>query len=948
MVAARDAGRVPNLQLILPVVELRLTNLVGNRETGRINFHVVFSDEVSADEIENFFLRQLNVSLKLSTTQSWNGCLGTKQGLEQLGAKMKAVTPDGVRQAMSDLRAGFASAAVPPEKLREILEQSVFDGRFLTAIGLGEWREMRWQGAGAAQKRDAIESPDFIFTATPTVAEYQRHRERLRADSVNERLVHASDAHYYAAEREPNRLGQTLCWVKADLTFQGLRRALRRFDERVFTGVVPPKLERVRNNRRHYLKRLQVRRKTDSTLTETWFDTDIQFNHDMVAVIGNQGSGKSALTDIIALCGATRASAFSFLNEQKFRDKQKRAAHFEATLSWEEGEPVTVCLADSAPASSVERVRYVPQGFFDSVTNETAVTERGQFYSEIKKAIFSHVLPSDRLECTSFDELMEHHTVATGRDLAELRKQLRETNRRIAMLEKECAPRVLEELDARIARRREEITQLEQSPPAEVTPPADRGAASVEIDHNLEQQGSLREQSAQAEAERARLKRQRSVLSTAIQSIQGAERSARHSISTIQRQLDDAGVTANVGAALTITVNYGTLTTDLETMDREIARIDALLDVAQDSSLSRQLEELVARRAALEQESEASESAYQAYRTSVAQWHDQLEHLRGSEASPSVESLAGLMRRRNGLTVDLPRTLANLQAERRAACKAIHAGIALLASEHERIARPVRQHIATERLTADHYDIAFDVRIGENGLADRLFALVAQTSGTFAQRQPGRDRLRALITEAEFTTSDGAAAFADALLDRLKQDHRRDPPEAVALGECLKQGATVEQVYDLIYGLEYLGPVFELGLNGKPLKQLSPGERGILLLVFYLVVDRGDEPLIIDQPEGNLNNQSIVKHLVPVFKAAKERRQIVIVTHNPNIAVVCDAEQIIHCEMDQGGSYRVRYSTGALENPKFNNLSLDLLEGTADALGARVHTYDAMARNGRG
>jgi hypothetical protein len=87
--------------------------------------------------------------------------------------------------------------------------------------------------------------------------------------------------------------------------------------------------------------------------------------------------------------------------------------------------------------------------------------------------------------------------------------------------------------------------------------------------------------------------------------------------------------------------------------------------------------------------------------------------------------------------------------------------------------------------------------------------------------------------------------------------------------------------------------------------------------------------------------------LVPVFRAAKQRRQIVIVTHNPNIAVVCDAEQIVHCEMDQDGSYRLHYSTGALENPKFNDLSLDLLEGTADALGARVHTYDAMARTGR-
>ena len=907
----------------------------------------MFSDELSADDIENFFLRQLNVSLILSATESWNGCLGTRQGLEQLGARMRAVTPDRVRQGLSDMRAGFGSAAVPPEKLREILEQSVFDRRFITAIGLGEWREMRWDGAGAAQKRNAIESPDFIFTATPTVADYQQHRERLRADSVNDRLVHASDAHYYAADSEPNRLGQTLCWIKADLTFQGLRRALHRFNERVFTGVVPPKLERVRTNRRHYLKRLQVNKKADSGLDETWFDTDIEFNHDMVAVIGNQGSGKSALTDIIALCGGTRTAVFSFLNEQKFRDKQKRASHFEATLTWEEGEPVTVGLADSAPASSVERVRYVPQGFFDSVTNETAVSERGQFYSEIKKAIFSHVLHSDRLDCTSFDGLMERQTSATARDLAEFRKQLGETNRRIVSYEKACAPQALDELDGRIARRREEIAQLEENPPAEVAPPEDRGAASVEIDLNFEQQASLREQIAVAEATSAHLKRQRSVLSTAIQSLQGVERTARHSISSIQRQLDDAGVTGNVGATLTITADYTTLTDVLEVLNADIERTARLLDSAQEGSLSRRLEELAVRRAVLQQAVERSEGAYQAYRSSFAQWSALLEQLRGSEANPSAESLIGLMRKRDELTVTIPRILESLEQERRSLCKSIYGEIARLAAEHERIAHPVRQHIATERLTADHYDIAFDVRIGEQGLADRLFALVAQTSGTFAQRQPGRDRLRALITEADLATADGAAAFADALLRRLKEDHRRDPPEAVVLADSLKQGAAVEQVYDLIYGLEYLGPLFDLALNGKSLKQLSPGERGILLLVFYLVVDRGDEPLIIDQPEGNLNNQSIVKHLVPVFQAAKERRQIVIVTHNPNIAVVCDAEQIVHCEMDQDGSYRLHYTTGALENPKFNDLSLDLLEGTAGALGARVNTYDAMTREPR-
>ena len=119
-------------------------------------------------------------------------------------------------------------------------------------------------------------------------------------------------------------------------------------------------------------------------------------------------------------------------------------------------------------------------------------------------------------------------------------------------------------------------------------------------------------------------------------------------------------------------------------------------------------------------------------------------------------------------------------------------------------------------------------------------------------------------------------------------------------------------------------------------------ERGILLLVFYLVVDQGLEPLIIDQPEGNLNNQSIFDNLVPIFQDAKDRRQIIIVTHNPNLAVVCDAEQIIHAYIDFEDNHRVHFDSCALENPKFNQLSLDVLEGTSSAFTARHITYEHL------
>ena len=64
----------------------------------------------------------------------------------------------------------------------------------------------------------------------------------------------------------------------------------------------------------------------------------------------------------------------------------------------------------------------------------------------------------------------------------------------------------------------------------------------------------------------------------------------------------------------------------------------------------------------------------------------------------------------------------------------------------------------------------------------------------------------------------------------------------------------------------------------------------MLLLIFYLQLDRKSTPLVIDQPEDNLDNDSIFKVLAPCIREAKKRRQVIMVTHNPNLAVGADAE----------------------------------------------------------
>ena len=166
---------------------------------------------------------------------------------------------------------------------------------------------------------------------------------------------------------------------------------------------------------------------------------------------------------------------------------------------------------------------------------------------------------------------------------------------------------------------------------------------------------------------------------------------------------------------------------------------------------------------------------------------------------------------------------------------------------------------------------------------------------------------------------------------------KKDKPRRII--EQLRKEAEAVSFYDYLYRIEYLRPEYNLQWSGKKLHQLSPGERGLVLLIFYLFIDKNTIPLVIDQPEENLDNESVYKVLMHCIKEAKKRRQIIIVTHNPNLAVVCDAEQIIYSEIDKQNGNKITYTCGAIENPVINKKLIDVLEGTRPAFDNRDNKY---------
>jgi len=122
----------------------------------------------------------------------------------------------------------------------------------------------------------------------------------------------------------------------------------------------------------------------------------------------------------------------------------------------------------------------------------------------------------------------------------------------------------------------------------------------------------------------------------------------------------------------------------------------------------------------------------------------------------------------------------------------------------------------------------------------------------------------------------------------------------------------------------------------RDFSKLSLGQQQSVLLALMLS-SNSNAPLIIDQPEDNLDGEFIFHSLVPVLRAAKEKRQVIIVTHNANIAVLGDAEQIIALKSTSDKSSVV--ASGSIDDLKTKKMTCQILEGAEEAFRRRARIY---------
>lgn len=143
-----------------------------------------------------------------------------------------------------------------------------------------------------------------------------------------------------------------------------------------------------------------------------------------------------------------------------------------------------------------------------------------------------------------------------------------------------------------------------------------------------------------------------------------------------------------------------------------------------------------------------------------------------------------------------------------------------------------------------------------------------------------------------------------------------------------------ENFYKLNYDLEY---------DGDDFLKMSDGKKAFVVLKLLLDFSNKNCPILIDQPEDDLDNRAIFKDLVQYLRKKKILRQIILATHNPNIVVGADSELVIVANQNGSKNYnkdniKFQYITGSLENTFKDNGIKEVLESK----GIREHVCEIL------
>ena len=917
----QTAGRLPNAKLVFPNVELRLD--VATAKGGFVNLHLFVSPE-DPNHIEE--LKRLLSRLQFNVMQDRFDC--TRADLIRLGKKADpTITNDRAALAF-----GANQYKVNFQKLREVFGESGWAKKnILIAVagGATDGASGVREAADRTLRREIEGFAHVIFASSSAQREFWLGRGDLGPGEIRTRYgglkpcLHGSDAH--KLDDVASAFGDRFSWIKGGLEFDALRQACIDPSGRAHVGAEPP----ASATPSQVISGIEV-------LDAAWMTTPvISLNPGLVAIIGARGSGKTALADMIAAgCDSITDEAWNaeeWANPSFLVRARPLVGDGKVKVSWASGEPSTRALdgSDANGPFSYERVRYLSQQFVEELCSSSGLTDG--LLREIERVIFE-AHPDDARDGTlDFAELLEHrasrHRLARDRE-AEAVSQISE--RISTELEKE---KLIATYEGQVAQKKKLVDAYT----------ADRAKlVSAGSEKRAQRHTELAGAANQVRAKLRQFAGQRQTFLAMQDEVRDLRRNqAPEALRQAQARHTHSGMSVEQWAAFLLDYK-GPVDNDLagyvKWVDGKVAELKGTTPAPGDSTTPYFADDTdlsALSQAVLEAEMARLEKLVSADKETQRRY----TALSGSIATETaaLQTLTEKLKDAQGAR-DRAR---ELQTQREEAYGRALDALVAEQSVLEELYAPLMARLTASSGTLKN--LAFSVaRVAnveqwafeaEDGLIDLRKAGAFRGKGTLLQKA------NEVLKDAWETGGSAAVIAAMAEFRRLYQKDLLDH-SPVAHTDQAEFRAWSKRFAQWLFSTDHIAIRYGIDYDGVDIRKLSPGTRGIVLLLLYLALDDSDNrPLVIDQPEENLDPKSVFDELVHLFVEAKSHRQVIMVTHNANLVINTDADQIIIAEAGphpHGSLPPISYRSGGLENAEIRKAVCDILEGGEGAFQERA------------
>lgn len=916
----KSSGRIPNVQLIFPNIELRLDVAA---KSGFVNIHLMVSPE-APDHI--YQLQRILSRLQFHAYDDRFDC--TKNDLIALGKR----SDSSIQDDLAALRQGATQFKVNFDQLRKVIQESDWaKNNILIAVagGSGDGTSGLRQAADTTMRQEIEKFAHIIFSSSPAQREFWLGQKAITTDELKDRYsgckpcLHGSDSHDLKKVGQPT--DNRFSWIKGGLEFDSLRQACIDPEGRAFVGSEPPSSAMPSQ----VISQISIH---DADWAKT---PEIPLNSGLVAIIGARGSGKTALADMAAAgCDSIPVQAWG-ANEYTSPSFLVRARQIigseTVSLKWGGGIETKRALngSDANNHLSFPRARYLSQQFVEELCSSSGVSDG--LIEEIERVILEAHPIDEREGAVDFSEFREHRTSRFQQARKRETESISDLSERISTeLEKEAQVKSL-------------ISQVSQKKILIKSYNADLAKLVVkgteeQVKRHTELSGVSQDLRNKIQAfnnqKRTFLAMQDEVTSTRATKAPELLRQARerHCLSGLSdKQWDDflliykGDVDGSLSGYITWSDQQIALLNGqpIQVSDANTPVIDDNADL---SSLS--LSVIVAEMARLEalfSTDKIIRDQYAALTKRIAQESSTLKSLEEKlfDAQGAEDRRKVLQKEREDTYRRIFQAVINEQAALANLYKPLMARLSSSSGTLSKLGFSVKRVVDVDQWGS----------FAEKNLLD------LRKAGAFNGKGSLTDLAKELLVPAwENGNPDEIQKTMSAFIATHMSDLLSHAPYSQQQQSEYK--SWLKRFAHWLFDTNHISIRYEILYDGIDIRKLSPGTRGIVLLLLYLALDEADDrPLIIDQPEENLDPKSVNDELVPLFIEAKNKRQVIMVTHNANLVINTDADQIIIADAgphQMGGLPPISYQSGGLENRSIRQAVCNILEGGEEAFRERA------------